>query len=235
MSMYLTRRIVFFIVLFVCVTGITSLVFGETAFLLEAYNADEENVKKRIDALGTEGYLPVGIEIDKSTGMTVLFVNDGSMDYDNWIIYNHDKMENIEAELTQFIKEGWVPMDIVKTDPGMTVLYVRGGFTEGVTITGWRLAKSGMDTETVKTVINDYLKSGFTPWGISLDGSDAWYFFLNDGTAGSKQFFLEGYKLDSEFVKKSITDDINKGWMPWGLMIEGFNAFILYTQSVKSQ
>jgi hypothetical protein len=213
------------------IIGLGGTLYGETNFLIEAYAEEGEKVKKRIDALGTEGFIPVGIEIESDSGLMVFYVQDPSFRFENWLLFNHELNEDFEAEVTGLLKEGWVPMDIAKTEKGITMLYVKGGTVEDITVDGWRIAKSEMNTDTLQNVLSDFREKGFTPWGLSLDGKDVWYLFIDDNTAQNKQFFVEGYKLDSDYVKKSITDDINNGWMPWGMMMENLSTFILYTKS----
>lgn len=231
MSIILRKKWILISLLFIFVSG--GQLFSETTFLLEAYAEGEDKIKMRIDALGTEGFIPVGIEIESDSGLIVLYAKDPGFSYDNWVLFSHNLDEDFESEVTQFLKEGWVPMDVAKTGNAITILYIRGGFTKNISIKGWRLAKSEMKTETLKKTLSDFQKKGFSPWGFSLDYEDVWYLFLNDGGAQKKQFFIEGYKLDSDYVRKSITDDINKGWMPWGLMVENLGAFILYTKTVE--
>lgn len=185
---------------------------------------DMEKAKEEINVICIDGYLPVGLDIKDGDGIYLLYIMDTGKILKKWFIHYFDNIETFEADVTYIIQNGWIPMDISKTDTGMYVLFIN----TDAEIEGWRISTISNDTSDKNQLISDFYSKGFHCYGISFDKSRTWYLFLKmPGLEGKKMTLLKHRNLP-DVISRSIDKEIDNAWIPWGFMLEEKYIYILY-------
>ena len=198
----------------------------EQEVLLASYPYDTETVSEQIEEVLTHGYIPVGLEVSPGREIAVLYAPAGELEAERYVLYQFDDASSFEAEFTEFIKEGWLPMDISYIGDSFYGIFIRSPYE----IEGWRLTSTSLNEEEMSETLTDFREQGFHPWGISGLEDRLWFLLLafEDHEPGS--FFVNFYTIDDEELKEKIESDLASGWRPWGLMKRGYGLSILYTQ-----
>lgn len=193
-------------------------------WILAEHDLQSEAASEDIARIIRSGYLPVGIEYQEGTLVT-LYLDQPGVKIDQWAIQEFERLDNLNAELSQPMLEGWVPMDISKTSSGLTVMFVK---TDDIEIEGWNIAIGPVETESIGQTFAAWRERGYTAYGTTLSENDEiWYLMLEiAGQESVPRVFFDGYPEGE--VSDGITEQMEGGGIPWGLMTIGENTFIHY-------
>ena len=159
-------------------------------------------------------YLPVGLEA--APDISLLLIRNEHVPFSNWIIYEFDDAGALDEEFSGFLAEGWVPMDIARTPNGIAALFVEAD----VEISGWQLATSRADSESIERAVSDLSADGYSVWGQALDGEGMWHLAVREvGLEQPREIRFETYPDDPEALQDGINGMISEIWAPWGLSL----------------
>jgi len=198
----------------------------ETEILLGSYPYNTETVSDEIDKALEKGFIPVGIEVTPGQEIAVLYNIDEKIDANRYILYQFDDVSKFEAEFTEFLKNGWLPMDISFTGDSVFTIFIPSPYE----IEGWRLTSTSLDEDEMLGTLSDFRAQGFNPWGISGLDDRLWFLLLSFEDHEVETFFVNFYTTSDEELKEKIKRDLSSGWKPIGLMKRGFSMSILYTR-----
>ena len=196
---------------------------GKT-FVLAAHPFDSEEAKEQIDAMCNDGLLPVGLEVDEAKAINVLYAEDDSFPFTRWLLHSVVEFEKLEAELSYLMKEGWLPMGISRSGPGLYVLFIKADKK----ISAWRITRFPVSTSEFEEAVETYLAEGFLPYGISVYEDNMWVLFVKVESVGRRNVYLGTYKNEENALLNGISLDTAQGKVPWGLMIQGEAVSVLY-------
>lgn len=170
------------------------------------------------------GFLPVGMEINPEGGLSVLVVQSGGIEIEGWIIHDYTDWNQLEAEITASIREGFVPMDISRFGQGLAVLWVE---TDDIPVDGWRISTSQNNVTGRTRTLNQFQDQGFTLWGLSEHEGLAWFLFIK--RAGLQPLgTVSGFSIQAEQIAKGILTANAAGWVPNGLAVSDQNYFVCF-------
>jgi hypothetical protein len=185
-----------------------------------------EEAREEITDNCRQGFLPIGLEMDEGRSIFILYAKDSTLSFKNWFLYQFEDLENIEADFSYILQKGWIPLDISKTEDFLYVLFIK----TDLNIEGWRLSRTDTAPSVIEKELGSFRSQGFSIWGMSLFNTEVWYLFIKQPQGVEKEIFLNTYKNNSEAIKNGITKDISNGWLPWALMMEAKDIFVLYTR-----
>ena len=197
----------------------------------EAQQSDWESIGERISDLANEGYLPVGFELRPRP--SVLYIRNEGLPFTQWTIHEFEDPQNFEANFGAFLDEGWLPMDIARSENGIVALFVGAESS----INGWRLTGVEMDSEAIAEEIAGYREEGFTPWGLTPTEGGVWILLLREAGTVATDTSIQSYPADDVLaISEGVTSEILHGnFIPWGLMIHGETATVQYIRSEEHQ
>jgi hypothetical protein len=196
---------------------------GKT-FALAAHPYDTEEAKEQIDAMCNDGLLPVGLEVDEGKSINVLYAENDAFPFTRWLLHSVVELEKLEAELSYLMKEGWLPMGLSRSGPGLFVLFIK----TDKKINSWRITRFPVSTATFEETVQNYLEEDFLPYGISVYEDDMWLLFLKVESVGMRNVYLGTYKNEENALLNGISLDTAQGKIPWGLMVQGSAVSVLY-------
>jgi hypothetical protein len=196
---------------------------GKT-FVLAAYPFDVEEAKEQIDAMCNDGLLPVGLEVDEGAAINVLYAENDTVPFSRWFLYNVVEFENLEADLSYLMKEGWLPMGLSRSGVGLYVLFINADKK----INSWRITRFPVSASDFKEAVESYMTEGFLPYGISVYEENMWVLFLQVEGDTKHKIFLGTYQNEEDSLLNGISLDTASGKVPWGLMVQGSAVSVLY-------
>lgn len=176
-----------------------------------------------ISGIIEEGFMPVGLEIEPSSETTLLFVQAGDAEVQGWAITDYLDWNQLEAEITATIRQGFVPMDISRYGDALGVLWVR----MDLPIAGWRIHAAENTAAERADTLNRFQEQGFSLWGVSLYQDLLWYLFIRrdeNQTAGA----ISLYGKDLNEVRGGIVTSGESGWLPSGIAVTEQNVLLSY-------
>ena len=212
--------VVFFLIL--C----AALPAQERAFRLAAHPFDMEETKKQVDEICSQGFMPAGLEVDEGEAINILYVEDSSIIFKNWLIYRISDPSKMESEYSALMQDGWLPMGISRSGSGLYVLFLKTDRS----VLSWRITQSGILSSQIDEVLTSYESQDFNPYGISLFEDKVWFLFLKTEKGNLGKAHVSTYRNDESSIREGIAGDTAQGRYPWGLMIQGPLVSVLYLQ-----
>ncbi|TVQ27992.1 MAG: hypothetical protein EA383_01510 [Spirochaetaceae bacterium] len=178
-----------------------------------------------VDVIGEDlqrGYLPVGFEADPD--ISLLLIQDDTIPFTRWRIHEFTNPTELEAEMNGFLVEGWLPMDIARTQNGIAALFIETEFA----INGWRIVASEATDDALTQTIENLQNDGLTIWGASLDGEGIWLLAVREIGGVPRVTQYANYRDEPEQVRLAVNESLLAGWIPWGLSLAGGRVFVTY-------
>lgn len=219
------KRLAFIVVVFVLLGVVSG--FAKAYWKIEAHPYDNTKIKAEINAMWDDGYLPVGLSVDGEETVYILYINDSSLPYDNWILRTYDldmSSEKLSKKITDTLDEGWIPMGMSRNSDTLYLIYLKA--ESGVD--AWRIAPSENTYKSIEETIGKWAKEWYIPCGISGWDKNVNTMLLKIPTTTAKSWVLREYKLTTAKVTEGIDKAVDQGWVPWGLMLRWETAFVLY-------
>lgn len=183
---------------------------------LVTYGNVEDDLVEQMNEVIDSGYVPAGVDIAPEQGITILYVRDEALPVYEWLLKDFADIEMLNDEFTGTITAGWLPMDITVTDCIVVGLFIR----TDATVSGWRIAISGLTSGDAHAGQERLRDAGFTPWGIAYsEQRQLWHLGLGFPGEDVLQSSIIGIPLDStaEETASVIATITDEGWRPWGI------------------
>ncbi|MEK6795422.1 MAG: hypothetical protein AABZ39_11630 [Spirochaetota bacterium] len=185
--------------------------------VMKQYTPGKQKIKDEIDAMVTQGYAPVGIELAvQGTAKTlyVLFDIDPDKEAKAWHIGTYRNSAEAVAAIGAEIKKGNTPCDIAWSATQCFVLYVR--FEEPVTEAIVLSAKLG---STFDNLVDDYEGKGYCPIGFTLESEGvAAVLFVKWAEPIIDEYEMPAYKTAAA-LEKDMAGRVSDGFSPCGFMM----------------
>ncbi|MFW6360944.1 MAG: hypothetical protein ACOC2R_04250 [Spirochaetota bacterium] len=194
--------------------------------LIGSYPYEMDTVSTEIERVMEKGYLPVGLEVNPGKEITILYSRSEHFEASRYLLFEFDDAETFEAEFTEHIKNGWLPMDISFVGSSVFGLFVPSPFK----INGWRVTSTDFDSDDISTSLTDFKEKGFFPWGISGVSDKLWFLLLDIEEQNYEQSFVDFYTTTDQEVEAAIESEMKSGWTPWGLMKRDKALSIVYVR-----
>ncbi|MFP4511037.1 MAG: hypothetical protein ACLFNQ_13020, partial [Spirochaetaceae bacterium] len=204
----------------------------ESPVLIGEHPFDGELAAAEISSTVERGYTPVGLEVAVDEAIVVLYAQaDDDSTPDNWLLHEFENINTLEDEMNALLDNGWTPMDLSFSEGRIYALLV----DNGPELSGWRVHTEALTrTEQVEETITRFQDEGLSLWGLSFDADRIWYLFLRETDRESpRSVSIQSYRNDVGEIQTGLTEQLNVGWLPWGLFIEDDEAVtVLYTAEV---
>ena len=204
----------------------------DSPVLIGEHPFDGEVAAEAISATVQSGFAPVGLEITVGESIVVLYAQADEQSVPNaWLLHEFDSINTLEEEMNGLLDNGWIPMDLSFSDGRVFAMFV----DVGPEISGWRIHTELLsDTGQVEATIQRFQEDGLSLWGLSFDADRLWYLFLRETARSTPRGLnIQSYRNDVNEIQSGLTDQLNVGWLPWGLFIENDQAVtIVYTADV---
>ena len=187
------------------------------------FPANDADMASAINDLKNAGYTPVGMEVIPGAGLEILLVKGGPA-VDRWAVLEHSDWNALEAEVTASIRDGFVPMDISRTEHGLAILWVEADVPVG----GWRISTSDNTPEAREKTVAEFGSRGFTLHGLSVHQELFWYLFVS--TDLPSQARIVQYDKSAAAIDAGMLDAADQGWQPQGIASDASTMFIGYVK-----
>ena len=180
-----------------------------------------------VDAISEDlqrGYLPVGFEADPD--ISLLLIQDDTIPFTRWRIHEFTNPSQMEAEMNGFLVEGWLPMDIARTEGGIAALFIE---TE-LSVNGWRIVTSEATDDALTATIEDLQSQGLSVWGASLDGEGIWLLAVRELGDVVRVTQYANYQDEPERIRLAVNESIAAGFVPWGLSLAAGRVLVTYVR-----
>ena len=159
--------------LLVCV-GLQPLRAGDAAFVF-THAFPTEAAEGEVNDFFAAGRAPVAFEVDPRTGVSVGYLPiDAALDATGWLMYAIERAETLEAELTVFIQNGYVPVDVSVTEGIFYFLLLASEHP----VSEWRLTAEPFSRTAMVSTVAAQREAGLTLHGLSFDAGLLWYLFV---------------------------------------------------------
>ena len=189
----------------------------------------DDQIIRNVSGIIQDGYVPVGMD-DTGDAISVLYAKSNRVVFNRWIIQEFTDLDNLDRDFSEFLLNGWTPMDISVTDAGLSALFVKGDEDPG--ITGWRIHQVPVEElDSVFSIFEGYRQDGFLPYGVSIDHENNQFWFLmvqQDRPEGAEPARIAFNGFEEGSVRDGITADIENGLLPWGLARGERSTYVLY-------
>ena len=197
----------------------------QPAWAFAEHSFTNEKLKSEIAQFLSNGYVPVGMDVTPDGTLSILYALNTWFEYNNWAIQEFTNLNNLTAELSTVMNEGWVPMAISATDDSLHVLLLE---TE-LDIEEWQIAVGPLSTESALATLDGWKNDGYTPWALTLTPDDEiWYLFLKQSTIPTDAVLFNGFENNQQAITNGLNRDIQDTWYPWGLMRGDQTTFVQY-------
>ena len=186
--------------------------------VIKSHPFDIQKAREEISQICKEGYIPVGMEVEDGAVILVMYVKSEEALFSNWALVafgDFEKNEKENADLTEFMKAGWLPIAFSYTQSGQYMLFLK----TDVPIAGVRFANGPENLESIENIIKSFGEQGFYPYGMSWFNNRVWYFFLKIPTANVQGIVVKRYKNFDEGLGKDLEEMVKKGYSPWDIMV----------------
>lgn len=143
-----------------------------------------EGLQQMIMSMSKKGFVPFDVDFSgdkkdpKAAHLNVLFVKVPSA-FEAWQMVSSEKPEGIRDRIGEFWMKGYFPAGVTSvTKGGVTVMMIKAG---GLGVTDWDIYCGKFDEKGIIKVVDDYVKKGFTPIGVHIDGARGAVTFLKFG------------------------------------------------------
>jgi hypothetical protein len=197
----------------------------QPAWAFAEHSFTNENLKSEISQFLTNGYVPVGMDVRPDGTLTILYALNTWFEVNNWAIQEFTDLDNLTAELTTVIQEGWVPMAMSATDDSLHTILIQ---TE-LDIEEWQIAVGPLSSDSALATLDGWKNDGYTPWAITLTPDDEiWYLFLRQSAIPTESVLFNGFDNNQNAITAGLNRDLQGAWYPWGLMRGDESTFIQY-------
>ncbi|MFW5807374.1 MAG: hypothetical protein ACOCWU_06870 [Spirochaetota bacterium] len=197
----------------------------QPAWAFAEHSFTDESLRREISEFLRNGYVPVGMESEPDGTLRVLYALNTWFEFSNWAIQEFTELDNLNAEMSTVIQEGWLPMAMSATDDGLQVLFIE----TDVEIDAWQIAVGPLSVDSALSTLESWREDGYTPWAITLAPDDeVWYLFLETDAVPNRAVLFNGYENSESAITEGINEDIGEAWYPWGLMRGDETTFIQY-------
>lgn len=197
----------------------------QPAWAFAEHSFTDENLRVEISQFLQSGYVPVGMESEPDGTLRVLYALNTWFEFSNWAIQEFTNLENLNAEMTAVLQEGWLPMAMSATDDGLQVLFIE---TE-VELDAWQIATGPLSVDSALATLESWRNDGYTPWALTLTPDDeVWYLFLETDAVPNRAVLFNGFENSQAAITEGINSDIGEAWYPWGLMRGDETTFVQY-------
>lgn len=197
----------------------------QPAWAFAEHSFTDEDLRVEISQFLQNGYVPVGMESEPDGTLRILYALNTWFEFSNWAIQEFTNLDNLNAEMTAVLQEGWLPMAMSATDDGLQVLFIE----TDVELDAWQIATGPLSVDSALATLESWRNDGYTPWAITLAPDDeVWYLFLETDAVPNRAVLFNGYENTEEAITEGINSDIGEAWYPWGLMRGDESTFIQY-------
>ena len=197
----------------------------QPAWAFAEHSFTDENLRVEISQFLQNGYVPVGMESEPDGTLRVLYALNTWFDFSNWAIQEFTNLDNLNAEMTTVLQEGWLPMAMSATDAGLQVLFIE----TDVQLDAWQIATGPLSVDSALATLESWRNDGYTPWALTLSPDDeVWYLFLETDAVPNRAVLFNGFENSQSAITEGINSDIEEAWYPWGLMRGDETTFVQY-------
>ena len=197
----------------------------QPAWAFAEHSFTDENLRVEISQFLQNGYVPVGMESEPDGTLRVLYALNTWFEFSNWAIQEFTNLENLNAEMTTVLQEGWLPMAMSATDDGLQVLFIE----TDVELDAWQIATGPLSVDSALATLESWRNDGYTPWALTLTPDDeVWYLFLETDAVPNRAVLFNGFENSQAAITEGINSDIEEAWYPWGLMRGDETTFVQY-------
>ena len=197
----------------------------QPAWAFAEHSFTDENLRVEISQFLQNGYVPVGMESEPDGTLRVLYALNTWFDFSNWAIQEFTNLDNLNAEMTTVLQEGWLPMAMSATDDGLQVLFIE----TDVQLDAWQIATGPLSVDSALATLESWRNDGYTPWALTLTPDDeVWYLFLQTDAVPNRAALFNGFENSQAAITQGINSDIEEAWYPWGLMRGDRTTYVQY-------
>ena len=197
----------------------------QPAWAFAEHSFKNTELKKEIAQFLSSGYVPVGMDVTPDGTLSILYALNTWFEFTNWAIQEFTNLDNLNAEMSTVMNEGWVPMAMSATDDGLQVLFIEAQLD----IEEWRIAVGPLSSESALATLESWKNDGYTPWAITLTPEEeVWYLFLKQSTIPTSGVLFNGFRNDQQSITAGLNRDVTGNWYPWGLMRGDKTTFVQY-------
>ena len=197
----------------------------QPAWAFAEHSFTDESLRQEISQFLQSGYVPVGMESEPDGTLRVLYALNTWFEFSNWAIQEFTNLDNLNAEMTTVLQEGWLPMAMSATDDGLQVLFIE----TDVQLDAWQIATGPLSVDSALATLESWRNDGYTPWALTLTPDDeVWYLFLETDAVPNRAVLFNGFENSQAAITDGINSDIEEAWYPWGLMRGDEPTFVQY-------
>ena len=197
----------------------------QPAWAFAEHSFTDESLRQEISQFLQSGYVPVGMESEPDGTLRVLYALNTWFEFSNWAIQEFTNLDNLNAEMTTVLQEGWLPMAMSATDDGLQVLFIE----TDVELDAWQIATGPLSVDSALATLESWRNDGYTPWALTLTPDDeVWYLFLQTDAVPNRAVLFNGFENSQAAITDGINSDIEEAWYPWGLMRGDETTFVQY-------
>lgn len=131
----------------------------------------------------------------------------------SWEIKQHSPdNETLEAEITEYMEEGYVPVGISYDNVELYILYIHDPSVEA---TAWQI-KWYSNQDTLQDGMTENMNDGYVPIGITYTG-DLFYVLYIQMESSADAWYLIPSAQNLQAVEKAIQPDVSQGYVPMGI------------------
>lgn len=197
----------------------------QPAWAFAEHSFENEELKKEINEFLANGYVPVGMDVTPDGTLSLVYALNTWFEYENWAIQEFTDLDNLNAELTTVLQEGWVPVAMSATDDGLQMFLLK----TDIEVSAWEIAVGPLSVDSAVSTLESWRDEGYTPWAITLTPDDeVWYLFLEQSHVSEDAVLFNGFENTEEAITEGINEDIEERWYPWGMMRGEDSTFFQY-------
>jgi hypothetical protein len=131
----------------------------------------------------------------------------------SWEIKQHSTdIDDLEAEVTEYMESGYVPVGISYDNVELYILYVHDPSVEA---SAWSIEWYD-STDTLQAGITEYMNDGYIPHGITYTGELFYVLYIQmENSADAWLLIPSSQNLPA--VEKAIQPDVSQGYVPMGI------------------
>jgi hypothetical protein len=194
------------------------------AYRVAVHPFDVQEAESQIDAMCSDGFLPVGMEVDEGRAISVIYAENADIPFTVWLLHHITDPGALEEQLSRLMLDGWLPMGFSRSGSGLYFLLVKAD----VEISSWRIATSSPLASDIEETLETYTDQGFVPYGVSLFEDLVWLLFLKTERDEPRDVSLAMYENEEQAITDGLYWATVQGKMPWGLMVQNERVSILY-------
>lgn len=201
-----------------------ALVIGQTAIQGEGWRLNAypyaEDIQDLVNQEIQDGYVPAGLHVVPGESIMVLF-HESDQEIDQWALVAIDSLDRVNAEVSGFLQEGWLPVDFSMTGEDMHVLFLKTDYE----FKSWRIVTATSDSdEALLSIIGDVTKTQFDEdrilFGVNALGNQVHLLFVESDTLlANSQMAVQVYPNDGEAFYNALNEHLAAGAVPGGFAL----------------